>query len=80
MPVFNLADTLKALVLSIQNQKMLDIEIILVNDKSDDKTVNLMKYYKKKNLRIVIINNNKTMVIFYSRAIGALSSKKEIYH
>ena len=48
MPVFNLADTLKAPVLSIQNQKMLDIEIILVNDKSDDKTVNLIKYYKKK--------------------------------
>jgi len=31
MPVFNFANTLKAAVRSIQNQKLLDIEIILVN-------------------------------------------------
>ena len=75
MPVFNCADTLKAAVRSIQNQKMLDIEIILVNDNSDNKTVNLMKELQKEDPRILIINNNKTMVTFYSRAIGTLSSK-----
>lgn len=54
---------------------MLDIEIILVNDKSDNNIVNLMKELQNEDPRILIINNNKTMVTFYSRAIGALSSK-----
>ena len=48
MPVFNCANTLKAAVRSIQNQNMLDIEIILVNDNSDQITVNVMKELKKK--------------------------------
>ena len=75
MPVFNCANTLKAAVGSIQNQKMLDIKIVLVNDNSDNITVNVMKELQKEDPRIIIINNNKTMVTFYSRAIGALSSK-----
>ena len=75
MPVFNCANTLKAAVRSIQNQKMLDIEIILVNDNSDKINVNVMKELQKEDPRIIIINNNKAMVTFYSRAIGVLSSK-----
>ena len=75
MPVFNCANTLKAAVGSIQNQKMLDIKIVLVNDNSDNITVNVMKELQKEDPRIIIINNNKAMVTFYSRAIGALSSK-----
>ena len=54
---------------------MLDIEIILVNDKSDNNIVNLMKELQNEDPRIMVINNNKTMVTFYSRAIGALTSK-----
>ena len=54
---------------------MLDIEIILVNDKSDNNTVNLIKKLQNEERRILIINNNKTMVTFYSRSIGALSSR-----
>lgn len=65
MPVFNCANTLKAAVRSIQNQKMLDIEIIIVNDNSDKITINVMKELQKEDPRIIIINNNKAMVTFY---------------
>ena len=34
-----------------------------------------MKELQNEDQRILIINNNKTMVTFYSRAIGALTSK-----
>lgn len=54
---------------------MLDIEIILVNDKSDNNIVNLIKELQNEEPRILIINNNKTKVTFYSRSIGALSSR-----
>ena len=54
---------------------MLDIEIILVNDNSENSTVNLMKELQNEDPRILIINNNKNMLTFYSRAIGVYSSK-----
>ena len=34
-----------------------------------------MKELQNEDQRILIINNNKTMVTFYSRAIGVLTSK-----
>ena len=77
IPVYNCANTLKAVVRSIQNQKMLDIEIILVNDNSENNTVDIMNKLQKEDPRIVIINNPKKMVTFYSRAIGVNSSKGE---
>ena len=66
LPVFNCENTLKYAVRS---------EIILINNKSDNNTVNLMKELQNEDPRISVINNNKTIVTFYSRAIGALSSK-----
>ena len=77
IPVYNCANTLKAVVRSIQNQKMLDIEIILVNDNSENNTVDIMNKLQKEDPRLVIINNPKKMVTFYSRAIGVNSSKGE---
>ena len=56
---------------------MLDIEIILVNDNSENKTVNLMKSLQNEDPRISILNNKKNMLTFYSRAIGVYSSKGE---
>ena len=75
LPVHNCAETLTAAVRSIQNQNMLNIEIVLVNDNSDNYTVNLMKELQKEDPRITIINNQKNMLTFYSRAIGVFSAK-----
>jgi glycosyltransferase involved in cell wall biosynthesis len=75
IPVYNCVNTLLATIRSIQNQKMLDIEIILVNDVSDNSTVNLMKEIQKEDPRVRIINNENNMLTFYTRIKGCLSAK-----
>ena len=60
---------------SFQNQNILNIEIILVDDKSTDDTLSFIKEIQKEDKRIKIISNKKNMGTLYSRCIGALSAK-----
>jgi glycosyltransferase involved in cell wall biosynthesis len=75
IPVYNCQNTIKQAVRSIQNQKMIDLEIILVNDKSNDESLNIIKNFLKADKRIKIINNKKNMGTLYSRSIGVLQAK-----
>ena len=52
--VYNGVAFLKTALLSIQNQDLEDIEIIMIDDFSLDKSLNLMKELKSKDPRIVI--------------------------
>ena len=54
---------------------MIDIEIILVNDKSKDDSLKIIENIQKYDKRIKIINNQKNMGTLYSRSIGVLQSK-----
>ena len=54
VPVYNSQRTIKSAIRSIQNQKMIDIEIILVNDKSNDKSLKIIKNFQKTDKRIKI--------------------------
>jgi len=54
---------------------MIDIEILLVNDKSSDDSVLIIKNIQKTDKRIKLINNNKNMGTLYSRNIGVLKAK-----
>ena len=75
IPVYNANKTITSSIRSIQNQKMINYEIILVNDFSGDNTRNIIKNLQKEDSRIKIINNNKNMGTLYSRCIGALGAK-----
>ena len=75
IPVYNCQNSIKQAITSIQNQKMIDIEIILVNDKSKDDSLKIIKNIQKYDKRIKIINNKKNMGTLYSRSIGVLQSK-----
>ena len=77
IPLYNTGKSIKLIIRSIQNQNFLDIEIILVNDFSNDEniTINIIQKLKIEDPRIVIINNKKNMGILYSRSIGVLHSK-----
>ena len=75
IPIYNCERTLKAALRSIQNQDMLDIEIILINDNSNQKTLNIVNVLMKEDPRIRLINNNKRKGQFYARNIGALESR-----
>ena len=75
IPIYNCQNSIKQAIRSIQNQKMIDIEIILVNDKSNDKSLKIIKNFQKTDKRIKIINNKKNMGTLYSRSIGVLQAK-----
>jgi len=58
IPVYNVEKYLKQCLDSIINQTLRDIEIICVNDGSTDESLNILKDYKEKDSRIIIINQN----------------------
>ena len=75
IPVYNCQNSIKMSLKSIQYQKMDEYEIILVNDFSNDNSIEIIKKIQKYDKRIKIINNQKNMGTFYSRSIGALKAK-----
>lgn len=75
IPVYNCRNTIKFSLRSVQNQKMRNIEIILVNDFSKDNSELVIQEMQKEDLRIKMINNKKNMGTLYTRNIGVLFSK-----
>ena len=75
MPIYNGGKYLFYSLRSIQNQKFKDIEIILIDDCSNDNSLNIIEKYMKEDPRIRLIKNNKNRRILYSKSIAALNSK-----
>ena len=74
LPIYNKAKYLNRSISSIQMQTLKDIEIIPVNDCSEDNTLEILKKMAKNDSRIKIINNNKNRGLLYSRAMGIKNS------
>ena len=72
MPIYNKANYLTQSIRSIQKQTIKNIEIIAVNDCSDDNTLKILIQMAKNDSRIKIINNDKNRGLLYSRAMGIL--------
>ena len=77
IPLYNCEQFIKYSIRSIQNQKMKDFEIILINDNSKDGSLNLVESLQKEDKRIRILNNKKNMGTLYSRSIGTLNARGE---
>jgi glycosyltransferase involved in cell wall biosynthesis len=77
LPIYNKAKYLKRSIHSIQIQTLKEIEIITVNDCSNDNSLKILKKMAEKDSRIKIVNNNKNRGLLYSRAMGILYSKGE---
>ena len=75
IPVYNANKTITSTIRSIQNQKMKDYEIILVNDCSKDNSLEVIDKLIKEDSRIKLMNNAKNMGTLYSRCVGVLSAK-----
>ena len=71
---YNSEKKIRGAIRSIQNQKMSDIEIIIVDDASNDKSLNIIENMQKEDPRIKIIKNNENMGPLYSKSIGVLYS------
>ena len=74
IPIYNCEKTIKRAITSIQNQNFTNFEIILVNDLSNDNSLEVINNLKKNDPRIKIFNNHKNMGTLYSRSIGVLYS------
>jgi glycosyltransferase involved in cell wall biosynthesis len=77
IPVYNAEKKIKRAIKSIQNQNLSNLEIILVNDFSTDKTIDVVRSLQKYDERIILIENKKNRGIFYTRSIGTLKSSGE---
>ena len=75
LPVYNTGENIKSVVRSAQNQNISNIEIILVNDFSNNETNKAIKELIREDQRIQCINNKRNMGTLYSRCIGTLNSK-----
>ena len=73
--VFNGEGYLRTSLLSIQNQDLKDIEIIMVDDCSVDNSVNLIKELMIKEPRIVFYQNNETRGALFTKTKGVLLAK-----
>jgi len=56
VPVYNVEKFLKRCLDSLINQTLQNIEIICINDGSTDKSVEILEEYRKKDSRIIVIN------------------------
>ena len=77
LPIYNKADFLVNCIKSLQNQTLKDIEIVAVNDCSNDKSLEILSNLSIKDRRIKIVNNDKNHGLLYSRAMGILNSSGE---
>ena len=75
IPVYNEEKYIKNVLKSIQLQTIKEIEIIFIDDKSTDKSVQKILEYKKKDKRIRLIKNQKNRGILYNRIYGGLQAK-----
>ena len=77
IPIYNRENYINKCIKSLQTQTFKDIEIIAVNDYSNDNTLNILTNLAKKDSRIRIVNNDKNHGLLYSRAMGILNSSGE---
>ena len=77
MPIYNGGKYLYYSLRSIQNQKLKEIEILLIDDCSTDDSIKIIQKYMNEDFRIRLIKNKKNRKILYSKSIGALNSKSK---
>lgn len=72
LPTYNMEKYIRSTILSILNQSFQDFEIVIVNDYSNDNTLNIINEIK--NSKIKIINHSKNLGLYASRVDGILNS------
>ena len=75
IPVYNGEKYIKSALTSIQNQDLKDIEIIMIDDYSDDNSVKLIHELMKSEQRIKLYENKENKGILYTKCFGVHVSK-----
>ena len=77
IPVYNEEKNIKNILKNIQYQSMKEIEIIFIDDNSEDRTKSIILEYKKEDHRIKLIKNDKNRGLLYNIINGGLYAKGE---
>jgi len=75
IPIYNGGKYLNYSLISVKNQKMKDIEIIIIDDNSNDNSLDIIKNYMKTDKRIRLIKNQENRKILFCKSLAALNSK-----
>ena len=75
IPIYNGENYIKTALISIQNQDFKDIQIVIVDDFSEDNSVNIIKEEMKDDKRINLYLNEKNKGILYSKVKGVMLAK-----
>ena len=73
--VFNGECYIKPVVRSIQNQDFLDLEIIIVDDFSQDNSIKVIKELMEEDSRIILLTNKENRGTLYTKTKGVLCAK-----
>ena len=77
LPAYNMEKYIERSLISIINQSFKNFEIVVVNDYSEDQTINIIQRLQSEDNRIKVINHNKNLGVYYSRIESILYSKGE---
>ena len=75
MPIYDSGKFLNESMSSILNQTFKDFELIIINDKSTDSSLKIVKKYMGKDKRIILINNKRNFGSAKSRNIGLKNAR-----
>ena len=77
IPVYNAGEYIKRTLESVLNQTFKDFEVICINDRSTDNSLELLEEFAKKDNRIIVINNKKNLGAALTRNVGIDMAKGE---
>ena len=77
IPMYNEAKNVIPVIRSAQNQQMEEIEIICIDDNSNDDTLHILHQLQLSDPRIKVISNKINRGVLYNRIYGAIQSKGE---
>lgn len=70
VPAYNVESTIKNAINSLIHQSYKNIEIIIINDGSTDKTLEAINEIAKKDSRIRVVNNKENLGVYRSRNLA----------
>ena len=74
LPAYNMEKYIESTLLSIINQSFIFFEVIIVNDNSNDNTLNIINQMQSKDKRIKYINHINNQGVYASRVDAILNS------
>lgn len=74
IPVYNVEKYIKRCMVSIQQQTLSDIEIVVVNDCTPDNSMVIVQELAKDDQRIKILNHDKNMGLMWTRRTGYMAA------